>query len=504
MRKETKWSAMALAITLTAGCFAGCGEKETEPEGGTSTTDIEISYWNAGLGTKWLDAVIEGFEKKYPEYNVYYTASASDTTASFGLEDTDTVDLYMATEEYQQKYMEPLNEVLDTTVEGETKSIKEKFDAAYLKMEEVDGNYYNLTYGGGILGFVYNKKMFEEAGITQVPRTTDEFVVACSKLYDNGNVPLCHYKPVGYYNFLMEAWYAQYEGVDAYYDFYANPSKEKMLTEDGRHETIKVMEKIATPEFTLKGSNSTDHVSMQTKFLEGSCAMMLTGSWLSSEMTNSNKVGNFAMMKTPVISSITDKLTTVKSEKTLRDLILAIDNVTDGVETVDTYRSGEDYVVNGATVSAADWDYVKAARNMMPDNCNAHSLYIPNYSNAKEGAKAFLKYFYSDEGYQLYQDALHLTYPMSLDTAEMDTSEWNEFEKNQLQLRNTTEYSISNRIKNKHRIFIDGGTSAFTDYEFIRKMSSANEGDRVSSADVWKEMMTLVEEDYEIWEKSIK
>lgn len=232
--------------------------------------------------------------------------------------------------------------------------------------------------------------------------------------------------------------------------------------------------------------------------------MMLTGSWLSSEMTNSDKVGDFAMMKTPVISSITDKLKDVKSEKQLRDLILAIDNVTDGVEKEDAYKSGKDYKVNGETIPASDWEYVKAARNMMPDNCSAHSLYIPNYSNAKEGAKEFLKYFYSDEGYKLYQDALHLTYPISLDTAEMDTSSWNEFETNQLQLRNTTAYSISNKIKNKHRIYIDGGTSAFTDYEFVRKMSSANEGDHVTSADVWNEMMTLVEEDYDIWMGSIK
>ena len=232
--------------------------------------------------------------------------------------------------------------------------------------------------------------------------------------------------------------------------------------------------------------------------------MMLTGSWLSSEMTNSDKVGQFAMMKTPVISSITDKLATVKSEKVLRDLITAIDNVTDGVEPIDTYKKGDGYVVAGEKISASDWDYVKAARNMMPDNSPAHSLFIPKYSNAKEGAKQFLQYFYSDEGYQIYQNALHLTYPLNMDNGEVDMSSWNDFEKNQEQLRRTTEYSISSAVKNKHRIYVDGGAGAFVSYEFIRQMCSTNAADRVSADEAWQELMTTVDEGYDTWMGSIK
>ena len=158
---------MILVGVLTVGCLAGCGSGEDKKKG-TSASDIEISYQHVGLGKEWLDALIKAFNKKYPEYNVYYNATASSAaaTAAYGMEDVDTVDLYMVPKQYDVTYLEPLNDVLETTIEGESKSLKEKFNPSYLALEELDGNYYNLTQGGGIVGFVYNKNIFKDNNIT--------------------------------------------------------------------------------------------------------------------------------------------------------------------------------------------------------------------------------------------------------------------------------------------------------------------------------------------------
>ena len=206
---------------------------------------------------------------------------------------------------------------------------------------------------------------------------------------------------------MQNVWFAQYDGVEYFSDFLKDATKDKMLKKDGRYEALKVLEKIVTPNYTLQGSNSESHVSMQTKFLEGACAMMLNGSWLSSEMSNSDKMNDFEMMKTPVISSITDKLETVKGETQLRALIQAIDEVTDGTKSEETYKDGDNYKVEGNSISAADWEYVRVARNMMATTYSGTSAFIPNYSNAKDGAKEFLKFMYSDEGYQIYMNAQH-------------------------------------------------------------------------------------------------
>lgn len=503
--KTRRMLALFLASVLITGSLSACGKGEEKK--GQSSTDIEISYWQAGLGADWLKKIVAAFNEKHPEYNAYFSATADEgaATAAFGLQDADTVDLYMAAKEYDTQYLESLNDVLDATVEGETKSIKEKFDASYLAMEEKDGNYYNLTYGGGVLGFVYNKDLFEQAGIAQAPRTTDELALVCGTLIDNDIKPLVHFKISGYYSFINEVWFAQYNGIEYYRDFYATVSKEKMLEQDGRYEVLKVHEQLNTPENVLTGSNSESHVHMQTKFLEGEAAIMLNGSWLEGEMSYSGKMDQFVMMKTPVISSITDKLTTVKKDKDLRTLITAIDNVTDGVESIETYKDGDNYKIKDLSVSAADWEYVKAARNMMADNYAGETCYIPNYSNAKEGAKEFLKFLYSDEGYQIYLDTLHLRMPLSLSEGEINTSNWSSFQKNQSDLLDTMEYGVSKYIMNKDKLFIQGGADSFVNAEFVNTMCTLNDADRKNAEDIWKLITDTVGEKYEkTWMKNIQ
>lgn len=512
MKKEIRFLALALTGVLVTGCMTGCGVGKTTKDSkkGESTTDIQISYWRAGLDNLWLNAVIDGFHDKHPEYHVYYneTADLTASKAAYGMADVDTVDLYMTTSDYDTSYLEPLNDVLETTIEGESKSIKEKFSSSYLALEEFsDGNYYNLTFGGGLVGFVYNSELFEQAGIDQLPRTTDELALVCANLADQNIVPLCHFQNGGYYWQMNELWYAQYEGIDAYYDFYENPSKEKMLKKDGRYEVLKVNEKILTPEYVMPGSNAENHITIQTKFLSGRAAMMVNGSWLSSEMLNSDKINNFAMMRTPVISSITDKLATVKNDQELRKLIDAIDSVLDEVKKEEDYKDGENYIVNGKAITAEDWTYVKKARSMMFENYSEQSCFIPKYSNAKEGAKEFLRYLYSDEGYRIYMETINLKMPLSLSEGNADTSKWNSFMQNQAKLFDTSQYVVAVGYKRKNRIFTDGGAWSFGSegYDFRSLMCSNNETDRVNADEAWDHIYNIINDNYEnTWMKNIK
>ena len=506
MKKWKQITAGIMAVILAASCLAGCGKENEGKEGDKKT--IEIACWNAGLGTVWLDELITAFEEDYPEYHVEYTATASATavTAPFRNEGSDTVDIYMAVKEYDKEYMEPLDDVLDSTAEGESKTIREKINPSYLEMETAsDGKVYSLTFGGGVLGIVYNKELFEQAGIRTLPRTTDELESVCDALASVDIVPFCHYKTSGYWNFMSEVFFAQYDGLDYYINsFYGctdengnSPSKDVFTKKDGRYAALKAYEKIITPDYVLAGSNSNDHVTMQTEFLSGKAAMMVNGAWLSHEMSSIGSVENFETMKTPVISTITDKLTTVKKEQELRKVITAIDAVTDGTADISEYRNGDGYTVNGLEVSAADWDYVRKARNSVAANFSGEGMFIPRYSDAKEGAKEFIKYIYSDKGYKIYTDALHVTLPITMDSGELDTSEWNSFEKNQLDLFLKAEQVVTDYIMSKHEIFSVGGASSFANYQYVNKFCSNNVADRQNAEEAWESMIAIVEKDYE-------
>lgn len=512
-------TALILTLAVAGGCLIGCGSSGGNTEGtkNNKTTDIEIGVYNTGIGTEWLDAVIEGFEDVHPEYHVFYTASANakSVLASFGMSDIDTKDLYFCYWQTDPTYLEPLDDVYDATVEGEAIPIKEKFKKMYLNQQVAqDGHYYMMPTGGGVMGFVYNTKLFEDAGITQLPRTTDELIVTCDKLYSKGITPLCHFAGGGYYSYLHHEFMSHYDGLDYIVNtFYActdengtSPSKEVFAAKDGRYYALKAFEKMITPEYTLTGSNSKSHTEIQTEFLSGKAAMMYNGSWMLNEMNGMDAGDSFKYMKTPVLSAITDKLTTVKSDAQLRKVITAVDEVTNGTKQESEYLSGEEYNIDGMKISKADWDIISNARNTVGNNFVGEGAFIPNYSNAKEGAKEFLKYVFSDKGYEAYVKATSCPRPMTLSTGEMpDTSELNAFAQAQFKMIQTSENFVSQYVYSEHEIFKTGGASYLAEVTFVNKFSTSNPKDRKTADEIWATYLQKVDDSYETsWLKNMK
>ena len=519
MKMMKKAVALAMATMMMVSCV-GCvsGSKDAKVHADNGGKPVEIAYWNSGLGTEFLDAIIEQYNAKQSDWYVYYNASADVNAlkSTYGMEDVDTVDLYMVTKMYKTEDMAMLDDVLDSTAEGETKTIKEKMDASYLEYEKSkDGHYYSLTWGGGAVSMLYNKALFDKVGITQLPRTTNELGVVCDTLLEAGATPLTHFRGEelsGYWTYLMDVWYAQYEGFDYFMNnFYGctdengnSPSQAVLAKKDGRYQILKAMEKFITPEYLQNGANSQNHISAQTSFLNEDVGMMVNGSWVSNEMKNSGGTENFGVMKAPVISSITDHLNTIKNDTQLRNLISAIDTVTDGEAQLSDYQSGDCYVVNGMTVSKSDWERVSAARNMCYANYAEHSFIIPKYSDAIDGAKAFLTYFYSDEAQKIYSDTLHIGLPISLAEGEISTEGWSTFEKEMHEVFQKTETMISIGISSKHEIFAFGGATPYAFYNFIELYGANNATDRVNADQAWERISDIIDVNYKDWLSNIQ
>ncbi len=518
-KKGKKYLAMLLATAMTAVCFTGCGGAEGENKKTSSNkagVDIEIAVWNSGIGVEWLENIIESFEKKYPQYNVTFSESSNVNTviASLGMEDIDTTDLYFSYVSREYDAMEPLDDILETTADGDQKPLKDKINSSYLSgVQSQDGHYYSLTWSGGPLGIVYNTKMFEEAGITQLPRTTDELTLVCDSLKSYGVTPLCHFVQGGYYTYMTQVFMAQYDGIDYYINnFYSckdetgkSPSKSVLTKKDGRYYALKAYEKFITPEYVLAGSNSKSHTEIQTEFLNDKAAMMFNGSWLSYEMRNIGSSDKFAVMQTPVLSSIKDKLSTINDDKLLRKVITAVDQISEGKKQLSDYASGEDYKIGDTVISKADWEYVTAARNTVASNYAGHGAFIPNYSNSKEGAKEFLKYFYSDEGMKIYADTVQNPLPVSLSTGEAyDTSNYSAYAAQHFGILEHAENLPDMHMNKRHAIF-DAGASDFAEVEYIFSFCTNNAGERMTAEQAWKVVLDKINDEYETnWLKNIK
>jgi raffinose/stachyose/melibiose transport system substrate-binding protein len=67
---------------------------------------------------------------------------------------------------------------------------KDTMNPGAMSIYQVDGVQYGIPYNFGLVGFWYNKALFEEAGITAPPATWSEFLTDVGKLKDAGITPI--------------------------------------------------------------------------------------------------------------------------------------------------------------------------------------------------------------------------------------------------------------------------------------------------------------------------
>lgn len=491
---------LALAFVFPA---AGCNKPNPNTE-----TDIEISFWRAGYGEEYFKKIIAAFEEEHPEYNIVYEPAVDNSTISNTLNqgaNYNSIDIYFSVSAPASmlEYVEPLDDILEETVEGESMPIGEKFDEEMLNsLRNADGHYYSLPYSGGWSGIVYNADIVNGTDFT-VPNTTDELEILAMDLYGEGYTPFIHFNSTegGYWDYVYNVWQAQYDGLDYYTDRFLmlsdgenSPVKDVLLKEDGRKEVLDFMAKIITPEYVESSSNVEVFTSQQVKFLEGKAVMMVNGSWLQNEMSNTDsRYTNFKMMKTPVISSIRKQCTTIQDDSELSSLIDAIDAAGSDITAVPLKAADGSYDVN-----ETDLKRVYEARNLMSSNIDGHGAVIPNYAVAKEGAKEFLKFYYSDRALEIYTETLHSSLPISFsDGRTLDTTGWSEWELQQLNLFDTAIPLLNNSLQ-KSDVFTYGGASAYAGINFVSRFC-ARGTDHMTNTAVWEQIQLTVNQNWDIY-----
>lgn len=75
-------------------------------------------------------------------------------------------------------------------IEDEIGDWVDTMNPAAMSIYQVDGVQYGVPYNFGLVGFWYNKDLFEQAGITEPPATWDEFLADIQALQDAGITPI--------------------------------------------------------------------------------------------------------------------------------------------------------------------------------------------------------------------------------------------------------------------------------------------------------------------------
>jgi raffinose/stachyose/melibiose transport system substrate-binding protein len=154
-------------------------------------------------------------------------------------------------------------------------------------------SYKNVVYGipsaGNVQGIVYNKKVFKDAGITEIPKTPDDFLAALQKIKDNtGAIPL-------YTNFAanwtMTAWDAYITGSATGDPDYANNGLihsenpfEKREDMTGPYAVYYVLYEAVAKGLTEEDPTTTDWEGSKGLMNNGKIATMALGSWSVVQM----------------------------------------------------------------------------------------------------------------------------------------------------------------------------------------------------------------------------
>ncbi|TNU74048.1 extracellular solute-binding protein [Miniimonas arenae] len=200
MRTSLRGTTAALA-TLAVLSLAACGSGDSGDggsgdatgDGGSGGDAVTITWWhnsNTGEGKDYYDQVAKDFEDANPGVTIEVSAMQHEdmgTKLDAAMQSGDMPDIFM------ERGGGELRDKVDAgLVKDITDQVGDQLDVIGGQAAgwQVDGQTYALPFSLGVVGFWYNKDLFEQAGITDTPTTWDEFYDVLDKLEAAGITPI--------------------------------------------------------------------------------------------------------------------------------------------------------------------------------------------------------------------------------------------------------------------------------------------------------------------------
>jgi ABC-type glycerol-3-phosphate transport system substrate-binding protein len=447
--KMTKILSMLMAVA-TLGTVTACGGKNDGPKLEDGQVLLEISVFDGGYGTDWLEALKTAYMQKNSTVVIdYKTATNREKEQANEIRSGSAgSDLYFTGYNIHSGLYNDVNLAELTDVYT---AVGDKLIPSVKNWYEHEGKQYSIPWATAPLGIVYHSDYFAEKGI-QVPRTTNELFAAATTITENRKSSSDPYAFIYasktpsecYLDYLFKPWMAQYEGVANYEKYFDVKLKDGTQYDEafayeyqGVLRTLEVYQEmlLSTNKYNYPNPQEDSFAVKQQYFLKQKAAMIINGDWVVNEILKGSyteeQTKGLAFMKTPIISSIVETMpmwaangdegkhyavdpkpanTNVASDplsnaavaisadkKASYDKALcAIIDYVDGVTTTKPTS------VEGIAISEADITRIEEARSITPSMSCFHNAVIPSNSDRIEEAKDFLKFMYSDEGLDIY------------------------------------------------------------------------------------------------------
>ncbi|NUT34166.1 MAG: carbohydrate ABC transporter substrate-binding protein [Hamadaea sp.] len=194
--------AAALAVAVT-----GCGGDDGGSDSGTIAGEITVLTQRTDIVNTVFQEYKKKFEAKYPGTTVKFEAITDyEGEIRIRMNTKDYGDVLLipnsVTADQLSTFFEPL---------GSVDEMKKKY--RFVTEQAYQGQVYGLAITGNAQGLVYNKKIWQQAGVTAPPKTPQEFVSALQAIKEKtGAIPLyTNYKD----GWPLTQWEANRGGVSA-------------------------------------------------------------------------------------------------------------------------------------------------------------------------------------------------------------------------------------------------------------------------------------------------
>lgn len=307
MRKREKVMAavMASAMTLSLAVCGGSSNSSAAADNGSASTSTEATSGASDepITLTLIDQFVEGegmseafrarlaaYQEAHPNVTIEEeTLNTSDLAtkvqtlaAADELPDIFQMKGQMAKSFVQNGYVMDLSDVLE-----ENSDWAAGFRDGVFSNFEIDGGTYAIPYQVTNTMVYYNSELFENAGVTEFPKTWSELIDACAKInatgvtaIELGDSPLWPAESV-----IMSTLGNRCTG-DEWYQSIRNNDGAKFTDPEFVLSLQSLYDLAASGAFN-SDVNSIDGAAQRTAFMNGEAAMMFDGSWAVASLDNS-------------------------------------------------------------------------------------------------------------------------------------------------------------------------------------------------------------------------
>lgn len=284
--------------------LVGCGASKKGEEG-TSDDKITISFAEhvADIETQepHLMKIINAFEESHPNIKIDITGkevSEHNTQMTLLAGEDKLPDIFWLEQARAKEFAEN-GYLYDLTDDLNSYGINDSLLPGLVNCCTVDGSDYGMPSEVMMVGFFYNKQLFEQAGIDSAPTTYEEFTDVVNKLNEAGIVPLTVGAQDNYSIWAFETMLARYgffEKLDGLLDGSISWDNEDFI-----HYFEKVEEMRENNTFTPDISNI-GYFEAKEQFLGGNAAMFNSGAWDIADFEGSDIASDIGFFWGPTFS----------------------------------------------------------------------------------------------------------------------------------------------------------------------------------------------------------